>query len=1076
MTERLALEIILVLSTLSQLAAAAVAFRLIVVTGRALAWILVSLGLLCMVFRRVLPLYLLLVNQTGEVDLPAELLGLLVSLFMLAGMLLIGGLFKSIGRAKEKMELASRRLQESSAAGRIALWDWDIVAGTIDWSNLVDDMLRFPPNGFPRTYRAWEARIHPDDLDSVQQAIRRNFESNAPYDVTYRIQRADGSYAWWHDVGHVARDRNGSPISMGGACVDVTEQKQRDEEYGMIVQTAMDGFFIASARTGRLLDVNEAYCRFVGYTRAELLSKRIADLDMTESASALAQQLQRVVRVGRDRFETRHRCKDGRIVELAVSVDYLPSTNRICAFLSDITERKRNEAALHERLVEIERFNRFSTAREHRMIELKQQINRLAQEAGRPPPYAGDPDDPDAIQPQALVPLSAPPVLLPQEPEHPAPPVNVTLANVLDRRQLQSLLENFSSAVGISSSIIDTQGTVFVGANWQPICTAFHRIDERAWTRCVESDTVLATRLQEGKPYALFTCRNGLTEAAVPIVVENRTIGNLFLNQFLLEPPDLAFFRRQAANFGFDEAAYLAALARVPVVSREKLQPLLGVITSFASLLGEIGEDHLREQRNAIDSRQTNEEMHQQREAALNLAQDAIEARRALEASEEALRQNRDMLARILDTVPQAVLWKDRNSVYLGCNQVFAHSVCLASPEEVVGKTTFDIFPNREQAERYLVDDREVMENNWPKRHIVEHVERANGKQYWTDTTKLPLVDKDGQVYGVLAVFEDISARMEMEESLRESEERYRALFDTANDAIFLMEKDRFIECNARTLSMYDCTREQIVGQTPYRYSPPRQPDGRDSQEKAQEKIQAALAGQPQCFDWKHIRYDGTPFDAEVSLNCIVTHGRTLLQAVVRDITARKEADEQLRAQEARHRLALETVAAGEWELELPSLEARRSNQHARIFGYEPPLPPWSLAAMLGHVVLEDRPRVEQSVRESIRLGHDVDFECRIQRCDGELRWIWARGQHVCDKAGRPVRIAGLVIDITGRRKNEQALLGQLEELQRWQAVMIGREQLAMELKHEINALHLRLGEPVRYPSAAEGQGSASPS
>lgn len=133
------------------------------------------------------------------------------------------------------------------------------------------------------------------------------------------------------------------------------------------------------------------------------------------------------------------------------------------------------------------------------------------------------------------------------------------------------------------------------------------------------------------------------------------------------------------------------------------------------------------------------------------------------------------------------------------------------------------------------------------------------------------------------------------EESIVSSERKFRAAFENANDAIFLMQEDTFIDCNPKTLEMFGCTREEILQRTPYEFSPQQQDDGRDSKEKALEKINAALSGRPQFFEWKHKKLDGTLFDAEVSLNCLEIDGRPVVHAIVRDVTWRKKSEEELK-------------------------------------------------------------------------------------------------------------------------------------------------------------------------------------
>lgn len=131
--------------------------------------------------------------------------------------------------------------------------------------------------------------------------------------------------------------------------------------------------------------------------------------------------------------------------------------------------------------------------------------------------------------------------------------------------------------------------------------------------------------------------------------------------------------------------------------------------------------------------------------------------------------------------------------------------------------------------------------------------------------------------------------RKAAQRALKESEIKHRALFEHANDTIFLIYDGRFVDCNPKALEMFRCTREQIIGQSPHALSPPCQAGGRDSEELAAEKLNAALRGEAQRLEWVHCRYDGTPFDVEVSLNPIELDGKLYIQSIVRDISDRKQ-------------------------------------------------------------------------------------------------------------------------------------------------------------------------------------------
>ncbi len=149
-------------------------------------------------------------------------------------------------------------------------------------------------------------------------------------------------------------------------------------------------------------------------------------------------------------------------------------------------------------------------------------------------------------------------------------------------------------------------------------------------------------------------------------------------------------------------------------------------------------------------------------------------------------------------------------------------------------------------------------------------------------------------------------------EALLESEARYRVLFECAQDAIFLIEDGRFIACNDATLAMFGCgSRGDILGSRPRDLSPEVQPDGVGSEEKAELLLSATMSGNPVSFEWRHARLDGSEFDAEVSLSSLPLEERECAMAVVRDISGRKRAKEELRASEEKYRSLFENMLNG---------------------------------------------------------------------------------------------------------------------------------------------------------------------
>lgn len=137
--------------------------------------------------------------------------------------------------------------------------------------------------------------------------------------------------------------------------------------------------------------------------------------------------------------------------------------------------------------------------------------------------------------------------------------------------------------------------------------------------------------------------------------------------------------------------------------------------------------------------------------------------------SEERLREREDLLKLVLDTIPQAVFWKDKESTYLGSNKNFAHDAGQESVVGLIGKTDFDLPWKQEEAEAFRKDDKRVMDANKADLNIIESQLQADGKQAWLETNKVPLHDENGAVIGILGTYEDITERIELETQLQET-------------------------------------------------------------------------------------------------------------------------------------------------------------------------------------------------------------------------------------------------------------------------------------------------------------------
>lgn len=191
-----------------------------------------------------------------------------------------------------------------------------------------------------------------------------------------------------------------------------------------------------------------------------------------------------------------------------------------------------------------------------------------------------------------------------------------------------------------------------------------------------------------------------------------------------------------------------------------------------------------------------------------------------LDANDQLL-QSRNMLSHIVNSIPQSIFWKNRECVYLGCNEVFARQAGIDSPEDIVGTCDFDLPWSREESEGDRADDRAVMERGEAKCHIAETQHHADGTAIWLDTTKIPLTDGSGAVCGVLGVYEDVTARKKSEEELLEALLFNQQIINGAQEGIIVYDRDlHYRVWNPFMEQLTGLNSDEVLGKSPLEVFP----------------------------------------------------------------------------------------------------------------------------------------------------------------------------------------------------------------------------------------------------------------
>ncbi len=256
-----------------------------------------------------------------------------------------------------------RRAEQACLSGRVALWEWDIATGVVEWSGVVDPGRH--TGAFPCTIAAWESILHPDDKARVAEALKQHLRDGTPYEIDYRVRRTAGNFATWHDSGVAERNSQGQPIRMIGACVDITGRKKAEtarrkveESYLSLFENMLNGFSYCRViyeqdqpRDFVYLAVNKAFETLTGLRN--VVGKYVSEVipGVLEKDRELLEAYGRVARTGvPEKFEI---YMESLKMWFAISV-YRPEEGDFVAVFDVITERKQAEEQVHRLNAELE--------------------------------------------------------------------------------------------------------------------------------------------------------------------------------------------------------------------------------------------------------------------------------------------------------------------------------------------------------------------------------------------------------------------------------------------------------------------------------------------------------------------------------------------------------------------------------------------------------------------------------------------------------------------------------------------------------------------------------------------------
>ena len=418
-----------------------------------------------------------------------------------------------------------------------------------------------------------------------------------------------------------------------------------------------------------------------------------------------------------------------------------------------------------------------------------------------------------------------------------------------------------------------------------------------------------------------------------------------------------------------------------------------------------------------------------------------------------------------IDNIPHSVFWKDRNSVYLGCNRNFAEDAGVGEPSNIVGKSDRDLPWVEEETQWFQeYDDKRVMDNGVPELNIIETQVQADGNLSWLNTNKIPFCDREGNAIGIFGTVENITERKQVEESLKrlnetleakverrtaqlhETETRLWRLADNVPGMIYQFQLNpdgtmSFSYVSSGCQDMWEVEPQQVYDDTDLLFTMIHPDDIGGVKEAIANSAQTLQNWE---YEWRITTSNGNnKWLKGVSKPQLQLDNSILWDGCVVDISQRKQAEHALQKlnEELETKVEQRTLALRQSEARLKKLtdnvpgmiyefclhpDGKMSFPYVSsgcrdIYKIEPQRVYENVDLIFTPVHPEDFPKLQQSIAISAQTLNNWDYEYRIITSSGTQKWLKAISKPEL-QSNDSIIWYGCIIDITEQKKVEAQL------------------------------------------------------